>query len=147
MFEDDYIIRMIEQIGDILRKALKLESSMDYKKAHGEIEKAMMNLGISPLLARTMPAETLMNFVSRPGEKNEDRFILLARLMAGDAHIFKSEGEHEKAHELYKTSIEILTGISGKLDGEKLKEAKSNMESIRYMMTENIRDDKTMPGL
>lgn len=147
MFKEDYIIRMIEQMGEFLRKVLKLEEDNKFEEAHDEISKAMKKLGVSPLLVRTMPPDGLMSFVTRPGGDNEDRCILLARLLSADAHIYKTEEKNSTAHELYKTALEFLTDVSEKVEGEKLERVQKDIEEIRYLMTENIREDKFTPGL
>jgi hypothetical protein len=147
MFKDDYLIRIIEQLGDIMRKVLNLEENNNFNEAHNEIDKALKNLGLSGMLARTMPANELMRFAARAGEQNDNRYILLARLLSADAHIFKTEGRNSTAHELYKASLEILAEVSESADGEKLEQVQKNIDEVKYLITENSRDDDTMPGL
>lgn len=98
----------------------------------------MKKLGISPLLVRTLPPDELMRFVTRPGGENEDRCILLAKLLSADAHIYKTEGKNSTAHELYKTALEILNGVSGKVEGEKLKKVQKDIEELISGNTENL---------
>ena len=139
MFTEDYIIRMIEQMGEFFREVLKLELENKFEEAHEEIDKAMKKLGISPLLVRTLPPGELMRFVTRPGGENEDRCILLAKLLSADAHIYKTEGKNSTAHELYKTALEILNGVSGKVEGEKLKKVQKDIEELLISgNTENL---------
>lgn len=141
MFKNDYLIRMIEEMGDILRKVLALEDRQEYKECHDEINAAMKKLGISRLLTRTMPANELLRLVRRPGGVNDDRCVLLSRLIGADAHVYKSEGEKEVAHNLYTTSLSILTEISKDAEGEKLEQIQKDMDGLRLCITENIHDN------
>lgn len=143
MFQDDYILRMIEQMGDILRKVLSLEKEQKFKEGHEEINKAMRKLGISRLLARTMPANELIRLVRRPGEPNTDRCILLSRLIGADAHVYEAEGERGTAHSLYTTSLEILYETAQDEDGEKLENINKDIDAIKYHIGENIKSDNS----
>lgn len=139
MFKDDYIIRMIEQFGDVLRKVLALEDKSDFKAAHDEIDAAMQKLGMSRLLARTMPAETLLGLVRRPGG-DDGRCIMLSRLISADAHVYETEGRHETAHDLYATSLFILTSLKKDAEGDRLDTINRDMDSLRFYIGESQKE-------
>lgn len=141
MIKNDYIMRMIEQLGDILRKVLAHEEKNEFKAGHDEIDTAMNQLGISRLLVRTMPTSELLRLVRRPGSENVDRLILLSRLIGADAHVYKTEGQKDVAHNLYTTSLGILTEVSKDAEGEKLEQVQKDMDGLRLCITENIRED------
>lgn len=143
MFKNDYIMRMIEQMGDILRKVLALENREDFKAAHGEIDEAMKQLGVSELLAMTLPASELLRLVRRPGDADNDRCLLMSRLIGADAHIYKTEGQFDTAHDLYTTSLQILTEISTDAEGEKLEQINKDIDVLRLCIRENIGDNKS----
>jgi hypothetical protein len=143
MIKNDYIIRMIEQLGDILRKVLTLEEKGEFKESHDEIDTAMKQLGVSRLLARTMPTDELVRFACRPGGDNVDRCVLLSRLIGADAHIYVTEGKRDVAHTLYVTSLGILTEIMDEAEDEKLEQIKKDIDGLRLCIGENIREDNS----
>lgn len=141
MFEDDYIIRMIEQMGDILRKVFMLENKQEFKACHEELDVAMKKIGLPRLLARTMPAVEITRLIRRPGGADDDRCLLLARLIAADAHVYKTEGKCDVAHNLYATSLGILTELQKDAEGEKLERIEKDMDAVRLYISENIHDN------
>ena len=132
---------MIEQMGDILRKVLSHEDKLEFKEGHDEIDAAMNQLGISRLLARTMPSGELLKLVRRPGEVNTDRCVLLSRLIGADAHVYKAEGQCDVAHDLYTTSLGILMKISEDAEGEKLEQIQKDIDGLRLCISENLSEN------
>jgi hypothetical protein len=141
MIKDDYILRMIEQMGDFFRKVMALENKGEFKASHDEIDTAMKQLGISRLLTRTMPANELVRLVRRPGGSNEDRCMLLSRLVAADAHVYISEGQKGVGHDLYTTSLGVLKETLEDADDDKKDQIQKEMDGIRFYITENIREN------
>lgn len=141
MFQDDYIIRMIEQMGDILRKVFMLENKREFKASHEELDVAMKKLGLPRLLARTMPAVEITRLIRRPGGANDERCLMLARLISADAHVYKAEGKCDVAHNLYTTSLGILTELKKDAEGEKLEQIEKDMDVVRLSINENIHEN------
>jgi hypothetical protein len=141
MFKNDYLMRMIEQLGDILRKVLSLEEDHKFKACHDEIDAAMKQLGISRLLVRTMPTGEILHLVRRPGSMDDDRCVLLSRLISADAHVYLTEGKKDVAHNLYTTSLGILTELSKNSEGENLEQIKEDMDGVRLCISENLQDN------
>lgn len=141
MFKDDYIMRAIEQFGEILRKVLTYVKTGDFKKGHAEIDTAFKNLGVSENLVKTLPVDSLVQFVRRPGEENSKRLLMLSRLIGTDAHIYTAEGDRITAHDLYKTSLEVLSFAKDDADDDEIDNIDKDIESIRYAITENIRNE------
>jgi hypothetical protein len=141
MIKDDYIIRMIEQFGEILRKILTYEDEGDYAKGHAEIDTALKKLGVSEMFCKTLPTDSLVEFVRRPGQNNAKRLLMLSRLVGTDAHIYNEQGDRHTAHDLFRTSLEILSHAKDDADNDDELEIDKDAESIRYYITENIRDD------
>lgn len=143
MIKNDYILRMIEQMGDILRRVLALAEKGEFQKSHDEIDNAMKELGVSRLLARTLPTDELVRLISRHGSDNVDRGLLLSRLIAADAEVYKSEGKRDVAHTLYVTALGILTEIMDGAEDEKLEKINKDMDGLRLAIAENIREDNS----
>jgi hypothetical protein len=142
MIKNDYILRMIEQMGDVLRKVFALENKSDFKTAHNEIDTAMKQLGASELLAMSLPASELIRIVQRPGDSESDRCLLLSQLIGADAHIYRTEGQFNTAHDLYTTALEILMEISKDAEGEKLEQINKDIDGLRLCIRENIANNK-----
>ena len=143
MFKNDYLLRMIEEFGAMLRKALALEEDGEYEKAHGQIDAAMKRLGVSRLLTRSMPATELLRMV-RMGGTSDERCFMLSHLIGADAHIYRSKGLHDVAHNLYATELSVLTTIKGSTEDEKSEMIEKEIEAVRLLITENARDDANL---
>lgn len=140
MIKNDYILRLIEQMGDVLRKVLSLENSLNFKEGHQEIDNQMQKLGISRLLAMSLPADEIMRLLGRRDETFEDRCMIFSRLIQADAHVYSIEGKQETAHNLYQTSLGILTELSEDKESEKLPEISNRIGEVQFAIRESIGD-------
>ncbi len=134
MFKNDYILRMIEQMGEVLRKVLNLENSLKYKECHVEIDKSMKELGISRTLTLTLPYSQLMNLMGRPDGSYEDRCLILSRLIQADAHVYLSEEKKGTAHDLYQMSLGILSELSKDENTENLSLINDRIAELQYLI-------------
>jgi hypothetical protein len=144
MIKNDYLIRMIEEMGAMLRKILAHEQAREYKAAHAEIDVAMKTLGLPRVLARSMPASDLMRIVRRPGAASDERCFMLSRLIGADAHIYRSEGSADIAHNLYTTELFILNALQKDAEGEKSEMIGKEIEAVRFSITETIHDHQDL---
>jgi hypothetical protein len=138
MIKNDYILRMIEQMGDVLRKVLNLENSQQFKQGHEEIDTAMKQLGVSHALTLTLPHNELMNLLNRPDGAYEDRCLILSRLVQADAHIYYTEGKRNTAHDLYQSSLGILTELAKDEDSEKLPDIKNRISEVQFLILDSM---------
>ena len=140
MIKNDFLIRMIEEMGALLRKALAHEQAREYTAAHQEIDAAMKTLGLPRVLARTMSASDLMRIMQHSATASNDRCFLMARLIAADAHVYRSEGSPDIAHSLYTTALFILTALQKDAEDEKSALIQKEIESVRFSITEEIEE-------
>jgi hypothetical protein len=145
VFKNDYLIRAIEQMGAVLRKAMALEQAREYQAAHGEIDTAMKLLGVPRILTRSMPAAELMRMV-RMGGGSDERCLTLSRLIGADAHIYGSEGSPDVAHNLYTTELSVLTALQKDAQQDNREQIEKEIEAVRLAITENVRDDTDLGG-
>jgi hypothetical protein len=138
MIKNDYILRMIEQMGVVMRKILNLENNQQYKQAHNEIDNSMKQLGVSRALTLTLPHNELMNLLGRPDGSYEDRCMILSRLIQADAHVYYTEGEKSTAYDLYQSSLGILTQLAKDEDSEKLPDIKNRISEVQFLMRDSM---------
>lgn len=145
MLKDDYIMRMIEQFGDILRKILTYTNEGDFKRGHNEVDAALKKIGVSRLLVQTMPTDELTRLVCRGTAEDVSKCLLLSKLIAADAQISQSEGNIETAHDLFTTSLNVLYHAHEDADEDEDKEISKDIESVKFSINENIKLDNRDP--
>lgn len=141
MLKDDYIMRMIEQFGDILRKIFTLMDEGNFKKSHDEIDAALKKIGVSRLLVRTMPTDELTRLVCRSRPDDVSKCLLLSRLISADAQVSQAEGNIETAHDLFTTSLEVLYYAHDEADEDEEGQIDKDIESVKFSINENIKLD------
>ena len=127
MIGRDYILRLIEQVGQVLgvalSTALKLRENGQLNEADAVIDAAMQRLfGLNLEASETLPAETLLALLrlNQPPSPDEplvaNRITAMARLIEASADVSVDAGDHEladlqrlKALQLY---LAVLVGFA-----------------------------------
>lgn len=134
MFENDYIIRMIEQMAEIVRLAISHKISGKYEESHKDIDSGFTMLGITRNLAQTLPYTQLVWLMNRTGHLEEDRCLALAQLLVTDGQVYESEHNPVAARSQYQTALKILMDISQNEESEKQEIEKKRIDEIHFLM-------------
>ena len=140
MLKNDYIIRLTEQIADVIAVILLGRNSRDFSKCHEEIQKGLKLLGLSRNLVSTLPPDELIWMVSRTGVTDEARCLLLVKLIREEALVYAAEGDPLSAKNHFATARGILDDL--------LRDGCENPESVRDAQVELISQETALeyPG-
>ncbi|MCU7492091.1 MAG: DUF6483 family protein [Bacteroidota bacterium] len=99
MFERDYILRLIEQLTQVLSKILFSKGAKNLDEAKELIRQAYPNmLGLDPDLIRSMSDVEIINFLKITGSTQYERCLMIAELLKEEAAIdemIHGEGNEE----------------------------------------------------
>lgn len=88
MFERDYILRLIEQLTQVLSRILFSKSAKNLDEAKEIIRQAYPNmLGLDPDLIRSMSDVEIINFLKITGSTQYERCLMIAELLKEEAAI------------------------------------------------------------
>ncbi|MDO8987545.1 MAG: hypothetical protein Q7V14_04910, partial [Coriobacteriia bacterium] len=85
MYQQDYILRQIEMMGALIRRMLSAIHVGKTEESLEMVEQMLEEIGISPDLADSLPAEGLLAMLSAGGELDYGRAALLAAALNGRA--------------------------------------------------------------
>jgi hypothetical protein len=93
VYQTDYILRLIEQIGTLLRRMLDALRQVKPEEALQLAEEAAGAVADAPLpLIDALGPEGLVQYLSAGGELDIDRAILLGRVLLARAEAIESAG-------------------------------------------------------
>ncbi|MGE5350485.1 MAG: DUF6483 family protein [Acidobacteriota bacterium] len=99
MFERDYILRLIEQLTQVLSKILFSKGAKNLDEAKELVRQAYPNmLGLDPDLIRAMSDVEIINFLKITGSTQYERCLMIAELLKEEASIdelMHGEGNEE----------------------------------------------------
>ncbi len=138
MIKNDYILRLIEQMGDFLRQLLAWETSGDFGKCHEEIDAKLQQLGVSRTLLRALPPEELTGLLGRRDESHARRCMLLARLAQADAQVYEAESRPKTALGMYQTALGVLKAVQDEAEPEEQADLRGQMREVEAAISQNI---------
>lgn len=101
MFERDYILRLIEQLTQVLNKILFSKEAKNLTEAKEIIRQAYPNmLGLDPDMIRSMSDVEIINFLKITGSTQYERCLMIAELLKEEASIdelISGEGNEDAA--------------------------------------------------
>jgi hypothetical protein len=101
---EDYIIRLIKQLGAFLARIIRHRERGDHARAMTEIGDAWCHvLGVPRELVDATDPATLIELLREP-----DKLRLAARLLAEEAHVMTSRGDPLNAGILRARAIELM---------------------------------------
>ena len=104
MFREDYVMRLIRQVAEFVRRMVKRSEDGDYDGALAEADRAYSDLlGMPPKLADRLDSATMASLLG-----TADRIRAGARLSWEEGHVYKARRDpltafkrYRRAHELY----------------------------------------------
>lgn len=124
--QQDYFLRLLEQIGAAIRRAMGLRDSGDHAAALEELRAAAVELlGPTGEFADKVDAQTALNIVGDPR-----RLALWARLLAAESELLRDAGDPEGGEHMRSRAREIARGAAARDDGarEQLTELLQELE-------------------
>ncbi|KAF0209431.1 MAG: ribosome small subunit-dependent GTPase A [Actinomycetota bacterium] len=97
MQQSDYILRLIEQVGTVLRRALKARGEEPGAALLSADEALRLTVSAEPSLIDALTPESLVAFLAAGGELDVARAVLLARVLEARADAFDGVGQPAEA--------------------------------------------------
>ena len=131
-YEQDYILRMIQRVGAMLRVmigALREHRPDDAIQVSAE---ALHHItGLSSGVAETLPAPTLLSLLTAGGRLEVRRCLLLAEVFGQRAAAFEMEGDVEHGVRDRATALALAEAALAEADGDDLERAEVLVEMLR----------------
>ncbi|HEX2865912.1 MAG TPA: DUF6483 family protein [Ignavibacteriales bacterium] len=100
MFKRDYILRLIEQLTQVLNKVLFSKEAGNLNEAKETIRQAYPNmLGLDPGMIRSMSDVEVINFLKITGSTQYERCLIIAELLKEEASVDELIGGDEASEE------------------------------------------------
>lgn len=103
MFEEDYILRMVQALAAAIARIAGLNRTEDHAGALAEAERAWEILDVPPALARTVDTATLVGLLREPA-----KLRLAARLFREEARALRGQGDAARAELRTRRALELL---------------------------------------
>jgi len=108
MYQRDYIMRMIEQLGVFLTRILKLKEAEKFDAARMEIDRAGKTLlGLDMSLIRALSDEKIISLLQPTGSLDSGKCLLIAELLREEGDICERQGKEEERYTCYSKSLSL----------------------------------------
>lgn len=111
MFENDYFMRIIDKMAEVVQKAITHRTNHEYPQSHEEINNGFQLLGVSRKLALMLPPKELLRFSGKAGLSKEKSGYLMAELLKQDAEVYADEGNIRAAKGQCSAALDILNEL------------------------------------
>jgi tetratricopeptide (TPR) repeat protein len=106
--QQDYILRMIEQLGVFVRRVTGLRQEGKTEEALNAIGEAFGSMGgLNASLIHALSEDDLINLLRARGAIDSDRCLALAELLREEADIYEDLGQHAEAQPRYLKSLRL----------------------------------------
>jgi len=113
MYQRDFVMRMIEMIGDLIAGILGLIKKGDYQQASQLLENAYFDyLKEDAAFFRTIPANELTNELLVAHNYTHGHLEILSGLFYAQAELDEAQGNHKESLEYYEKSLILLDFVS-----------------------------------
>jgi Family of unknown function (DUF6483) len=109
MFKNDFIMRMIKQLANVLKKVINYKKSGQWEKAQMVIDVSVKQLlGLNPILLDKLDGNALVDLFSYDDEIDHQKCATLAVLLTEQAGIYENTMQSEnKIFRLYQNSFSL----------------------------------------
>ena len=112
MYQKDYVLRMIEMLGDLIAVVLGLIKKGDYNKASGELGRIYYDmLKEDAAFFRVIPAGELTNKLLKEHNYTNGHLEILAELFNADAELELAKGNKSRSLENSRKSLLLFEFI------------------------------------
>lgn len=126
MYENDYILRMIRQISEVIAKLILNKDIKNFDHCHEITDTTLKeNFGLSKELLLRLPVTSIGGLIGRG--TNSQSLFFLAQLLFHEGEVFDEEGFKTQATLYYSKSLELLSVVDD--DNEELNEYIENLRA------------------
>jgi hypothetical protein len=103
LFQRDYILRLVQQVAQVLARAMGLIAERKLPDADAELASGYGALGLDRELVGVLDATGLARLLG-----DDDRIAAAVRLIAGDARLRLAQGEPRRAARLLRSARGLM---------------------------------------
>ena len=107
MFQRDYILRLVQQVGQVIARAMGLITERKLENADAELASGYGVLGLDRGLVGVLDATGLARLLG-----DDDRIAAAVRLIAHDARLRLAQGDPRRAARLLRSARALLGQLS-----------------------------------
>ncbi|NTW71427.1 MAG: hypothetical protein HGA49_04215 [Eubacteriaceae bacterium] len=108
MYKDDFIIKMIKGIAEVLAKMMFNKNIKNYEVCHQMAEDAFKEyFGIDRDLVMLLPAKASAELIFGYKSIDNDAVSAIIQLLDDDASVYKEEERYNEAEIIYRKSTEF----------------------------------------
>lgn len=112
VYQQDYILRLIEQVGAVLRAMLNTMREQRPEEALAVSREALGTLtGLPDALAESLTAEGLLSLLSAGGTLEARRTLLVAEVLVRRGEALDMAGEEEAAARERRKALALLVAV------------------------------------
>jgi hypothetical protein len=108
LFERDYILRMVQQVAQVIARAMGLITERKLDDADAELASGYGTLGLDRELVGVLDAASLARLLG-----DEDRIAAAVRLIAHDARLRLAQGDLRRAARLLRAARGLMQQLRG----------------------------------
>lgn len=113
MYQKDYVLRMIEMIGELIAQILGFLNKKNTKKASQILENAYRDfLKEDASFFRSIPKEKLTNSLLQEHNYTDEHLQILAELFYAEAEIQNAKEQKALANEYYEKSLILFRFVA-----------------------------------
>lgn len=116
MYEQDFIIRQLRQLGDALARLLKLGVGADSAAQLEELSTTHVNLELDTL--RRMPVDQLELLLSIGGSYDIHRALMISQLLQADAELGLADDDAANLEKALQLSLAAAIAFGGFVSAE-----------------------------
>lgn len=107
--QNDYIIRMLQQMTVVFTRIIGLKENKRYDEALGATgEELKKRIGITPKLIDALAWDEIINLITTNEPQPSGKCLTVAGLLKEEGDIYRLQGEFEKGYERHLKSLYIL---------------------------------------
>jgi hypothetical protein len=112
MTQQDYILRVAEDVGRTLAQIIYHKKIQDYQGALSMIDELFkQTVGAGSGFIHVISEETLLAMLTLHGVLNVEKALLIATLLKAEGDIYEGQGNPDAAYDSYLTSLNLFLEI------------------------------------
>lgn len=146
MIKRDYILKIIEGLGQFLKKVKELLTEGKYEGAEVTVDEAMQKLlGLSAETINILPYEELISFMNMDKEVGSEKCIILATLLTQKGDVLALKNDSDGSYNYYLKALNIFTEVFDEDEDVRLKEYFSKIEYLidklnKYVISKELNE-------
>ena len=112
MPQNDYVLRIAEDVGRALAQIIYQQDMRDYQGALSLIDEVLkQSVGMGAGFIHAVSEETLLAMLTVLGVLDLEKALLMAKLLKVEGDIYEEQGDPDAAYESYLISLNLLLEI------------------------------------